>query len=106
MNELETSLHLFQPPIYKATYGNWTKSYSDSLNSIQSNVTVDPVSITSILSFGWVAGDKTLVFYAPPAFHYTGKEGAGIVDILDLKEDYDIPGPIKLLTEPWNWGRY
>ncbi len=61
MCEMETSLHLYQPPLYRATGGIWEKSFAEALRSCNTTVTWDISAILSILSFGYTCGDRTLI---------------------------------------------
>lgn len=61
MYELETSLHLFQPPLYQDSTGHWSNNFSKAVADSNTRLTIDPVSVASILSFGWVVGDRTLL---------------------------------------------
>ncbi|EFK09714.1 asparagine synthase [delta proteobacterium NaphS2] len=59
MEELETSLHLYQPPLYSGQDGNWYSSFEKAASTC-SALTVDSAAVLSILNFGWVCGDLTL----------------------------------------------
>ncbi len=61
MRELESSRHLFQPPLYRDENGGWHSQFSDALTACGDKVTIDPASIASFLSFGWVCGDRTML---------------------------------------------
>ena len=61
MIELESSLHLFQPPLYRGAQGTWKKSFVDTLYDCPSKLTWDISAILPILSFGYPCGDRTLV---------------------------------------------
>jgi len=59
-SELETSLHLFQPPLYRSAKGNWFKNFHDAVLESDMYFTIDNAAILSIISFGWASGDSTL----------------------------------------------
>lgn len=61
MHELETSLHLFQPPLYRYSTGHWSSDFRECVGKSADKLTIDTVSIASILSFGWAVGDRTLL---------------------------------------------
>jgi asparagine synthase (glutamine-hydrolysing) len=61
MSELESSLHLFQTPLYRGGEGTWKKSFIDAVSDCKGKLTWDPAAILSILSFGYVCGDRTLL---------------------------------------------
>jgi hypothetical protein len=61
MAELESSLHLYQPPLYRGTKGEWRKSFVDAVNDCEGKVTWDIAAILSILGFTYACGDRTLV---------------------------------------------
>jgi asparagine synthase (glutamine-hydrolysing) len=56
---LETSLHLFQPPRYRATDGTWHRTWQDTLAHSGPELTLDPASVFSLVSFHLVCGDRT-----------------------------------------------
>lgn len=58
---LETSLHLFQSPLYGARNGSWHKSYLEAVKCCGDRLTWDPAAILSVLSFSYACGDRTLV---------------------------------------------
>jgi hypothetical protein len=61
MVELESSLHLFQTPLYRGSNGEWKKSFIDAVCECQGKTSWDVSAILSILSFGYPCGDRTLV---------------------------------------------
>lgn len=84
MKELETSLHLFQPPLYRVDNCKWTKTYNKALHSIKGNVTIDPVSVTSVISYGWVPGERTLVseITRRPWLSHIGGDGLPVLELI------------------------
>lgn len=56
-----TSLHLFQSPLYQDPTGRWHRSYNDALAGCDRQLTWDPAAVLSLLSFGYVCGDRTLL---------------------------------------------
>ena len=60
-SELESSLHLSQTPLYRGGEGTWKKSFIDAVSDCNGKLTWDPAAILSILSFGYVCGDRTLL---------------------------------------------
>lgn len=61
MSKLESSLHLFQPPLYIGEDGNWRESYADALGGCKTSLSWDPAAILSVLSFNYPCGDRTLI---------------------------------------------
>ncbi len=61
MNELETSRHLFQRPMYRSPSGNWTYDFCEALRNCGERVHLDTTAIASFLSFGMVGQDRTLL---------------------------------------------
>ncbi|MCK5219931.1 hypothetical protein KAR10_10415 [bacterium] len=61
MIELETSLHLAQPPLYSGSAGVWKQSFVDAAGDCPGKLTWDPAAVLSMLSFSYVCGDRTLV---------------------------------------------
>lgn len=61
MNELESSRHLYQPPLYRAADGTWHQRFADAVAHCGDRLTWDPAAILAILSFNFVCGDRTLV---------------------------------------------
>lgn len=60
MPELETSLHLFQPPLYRAPDGTWHESFAEAVSRAGRELTWDPAALLSVLAFNYVCGDRTL----------------------------------------------
>ena len=58
---MESSLHLYQPPLFRARDGGWHESFGEAVHHSASRLTWDPAAILSVLSFGYVCGDRTLV---------------------------------------------
>lgn len=56
---LETSKHLYQPPIYRLNEGNWTTSYEEVINKSK-KLTIDVPAVMAELSFGQVSQNRTL----------------------------------------------
>lgn len=61
MNEIESSLHLYQPPLYLAPDGSAHRAYGDALRRCGADLRWEPATVLSILSFNFAAGDRTLV---------------------------------------------
>jgi hypothetical protein len=61
MTELETSLHLYQPPLYSTADERWYESFEDAVVHCQGRLTWDLASILSIASFGYAYGNRTLL---------------------------------------------
>jgi len=63
VNELESSLHLFQPPLYRyqADGASWRDSFAAAVEDGGRKLTWDTSAVLSIVSFGHVCGDRTLV---------------------------------------------
>jgi asparagine synthase (glutamine-hydrolysing) len=56
---LESSRHLYQAPLYKSINNLWTNSYSKVIEECDT-LTIDNVSIASIISFGQTSQNRTL----------------------------------------------
>jgi hypothetical protein len=82
-NEIETSLHLYQPPLYQDSGGNWHKDYWNALSN-HTGATIDPASVLSVLSFGWVCGDRTLVRQIKRRPWLSRVEKDGNIDLEDI----------------------
>lgn len=61
MIELESSLHLYQLPLYRGTGSSWKASFLEAINDCDRNITWDPAAILAILEFHYACGDRTLV---------------------------------------------
>ncbi|MCJ7603816.1 MAG: asparagine synthase-related protein [Desulfobulbaceae bacterium] len=61
MNELETSRHLFQRPLYRNESGTWNYDFSQTMQGCGENVHLDIAAVASVLSFGMVGEDRTLL---------------------------------------------
>lgn len=61
MKDLESDLHLYQPPLYCGKEGHWYKSYADAVNGLDADFNYDPAAILSLISFGYSCGDRTLL---------------------------------------------
>ncbi|MHC5060998.1 MAG: asparagine synthase-related protein [Planctomycetota bacterium] len=61
MDELESSLHLYQLPLYRGTRGDWRRRFLDAVGDCEGKLTWDPAAILSLMSFGYVCGDRTLI---------------------------------------------
>lgn len=61
MFELESSLHLYQSPLYRGRKGHWTTSFPEAVADCQGTLTWDPAAILGILGFTYTCGDRTLV---------------------------------------------
>jgi asparagine synthase (glutamine-hydrolysing) len=61
--ELETSRHLFQPPIYRAARpgAGWHRRFDDAVLDLKGKASWDVAAILSILSFDYACGDRTLL---------------------------------------------
>jgi len=60
MIELESSLHLFQPPLYQSIGNNWHNTYKAAVTNCSKDLTLDIAAVLSILSFGYPCGNRTL----------------------------------------------
>jgi phenylacetate-coenzyme A ligase PaaK-like adenylate-forming protein len=58
---LETPLHLYQSPLYRAGDGSWHRRFDEALNHTNTELTWDAATILSILSFAYPCGDHTLI---------------------------------------------
>lgn len=56
---MNDSNFLFQMPMYQSQEGSWSSDFLDTASSF-SGLTWDPGALLSIVSFGYVCGDKTL----------------------------------------------
>ena len=61
MNDIETNLHLYQPPMYRAGDGSWHEKFVEALLHTSNDLTWDPAAILSILSFNYACGNRTLL---------------------------------------------
>lgn len=61
MIEFESSLHLYQAPLYRGNGGTWNKSFVDAVADCDGKITWDPAAILGILGFTYTCGDRTLV---------------------------------------------
>lgn len=61
LDRLESSLHLYQVPQYRAANGRWFLSFRDAVTNSGSHFTWDVAAILSVLSFNYVCGDRTLL---------------------------------------------
>jgi len=61
MQEIESNLHLFQPPRYRASDGSWHATYGNALAQSAPELTLDGAAVLSLLSFNFVCGDRTLL---------------------------------------------
>lgn len=61
MTELESSLHLYQRPLYQGSQGDWRTSFIDAVSDCPEKLTWDVSAILSIISFGYPCGNRTLV---------------------------------------------
>ena len=61
MTELESSLHLYQPPLYRGLQGGWRKSFIDAVGDCGRKLTWDVGAILGILGFCYTCGDRTLI---------------------------------------------
>ncbi len=59
--ELESSLHLFQPPRYRAGTGSWQRSFEETLGDGGETLEWDLSTIASILGHAYPLGDRTLI---------------------------------------------
>jgi len=57
---LETSRHLYQPPLFKIGYNSWFSDFEEALKNAPEKLTLDIPAIYSFLSFGYICGDRTL----------------------------------------------
>ncbi len=61
MSQLESSLHLYQPPLYRGSRGEWKDIFVDAVAQCDEKLTWDTAAILAILSFNYACGDRTLV---------------------------------------------
>jgi len=61
VDELESSLHLYQPPLYRGAGGEWRKSIIEAVGDCDSKLTWDCAAMLGILGFTYTCGDRTLV---------------------------------------------
>ena len=61
MNELESSRHLFQRPLYRDPRGRWTDDFNRALQACGDEVHLDIAAVASYLSFGLVCQDRTML---------------------------------------------
>jgi hypothetical protein len=61
MIDLESSKHLYQPPLYRTGDGLWQSNYQKVLDKTPNEVNLDLSAIHSYLSFGFVSGNRTLL---------------------------------------------
>lgn len=61
MTNIESSLHLYQPPMYHANDNTWHNHFEEAIKHTSKNLTWDVSSILSMLSFNYVCGDRTLI---------------------------------------------
>jgi len=59
--DYETSFHLYQPPLYKSSKGNWFKDFFEAVRDSEDNLTWDIAAIMSVLSYNYCCGDRTLI---------------------------------------------
>ena len=60
MSELESSLHLYQPSLFRGASNTWKKFFVDAVKDCGDKLTWDVSAIVSILSFDYSCGDRTL----------------------------------------------
>lgn len=61
MHDIETPQHLYQQPLYKDINGRWHVDFRDAVQGCQGRVHLDVVAVASVLSFGMVGLDRTLL---------------------------------------------
>jgi len=61
MQELESNLHLFKPSKYKTTKNQWCDSFNEALFKSDTQLSWDFSGVMSMISFGYVCGDRTLI---------------------------------------------
>lgn len=61
MNEIETSYHLYQRPMYQNSKGSWSYDFIESLQNCPEVVHLDIAAVVSFLAFGMVGLDRTLI---------------------------------------------
>jgi asparagine synthase (glutamine-hydrolysing) len=59
VRELETTHHIFQPPLYRAASTAWTRDYPAAIPG--EKLTWDIAAVLSLTSFGYACGDRTLL---------------------------------------------
>lgn len=60
-SSIHTPLHLYQPVKYCAKDGTWHSTFEEAIHHSGKSLTFDPAAILSILSFGYICGDRTIV---------------------------------------------
>lgn len=58
--ELESSLHLYHRPRYRAADGTWHDRFEDAVRQSAPNLSWDPAALLSMVSFGFTCGEQTL----------------------------------------------
>lgn len=97
MTHIETSRHLYQPPVYKRITGDWSESYSETING-NKNLTIDNISIASILSFGQVSQDRTLFEEVKRLPWLSTFEPNGLYHLEELPKHGFFTGPTELIS--------
>lgn len=59
-DHIETSEHLYNPPLYHTESGGWNRSLRETISHAGTNLSWNPAAIASLLSLGFVCGDMTL----------------------------------------------
>ncbi len=59
--EIESSLHLYQPPLYRSNRGKWHNQFIEAASDSSNKLSWDVSAIMGILGFGYTTGDRTLV---------------------------------------------
>ena len=61
--ELESDLHLYQPPLYRSTGedAEWSACFADAVRAGGRPLSWDPSAVLAVLSFSYTTGDRTLV---------------------------------------------
>jgi asparagine synthase (glutamine-hydrolysing) len=61
LRQIESSRHLQQLPLYRASNGSWSHNYDHTLAGCGDRLTWDPAAILSIIAFNYACGDRTLL---------------------------------------------
>lgn len=59
--EIETSRHLFQPPLYRDSKGFWSDNFTESVQNCPNELHLDVSAVTSYLSYGYVCNNRTMI---------------------------------------------
>ncbi|MCP4590277.1 MAG: hypothetical protein GY842_06015 [bacterium] len=88
MNELESSLHLFQTPMYRAGDGSWHSDYRGAVNCSGERLTWDSAGILATLAYSYPCGDRTLLkeVRRRPWLSKIGADGEPRLEVIPLHD--------------------